>query len=84
MRPTLHPLSMRKKQIENVEAKTATLIDRSPEHQVKNDILQSMPGVGKVHTAILCSLTSSSIANDGQAQKKTASPNEASSLTSAQ
>ncbi len=44
-----------KKQIENVEAKIAKLIDSSPEYQVKNDILQSMPGVGKVLAASLIS-----------------------------
>ncbi len=54
--PTITPiLNAIKNQIENVEAKIAKLIDSSPEYQLKNDILQSMPGVGKVLAASLIS-----------------------------
>jgi transposase len=44
-----------KNQIEKVEAKIAKLIDTTPEYQAKNELLQSMPGVGKTLAASIIS-----------------------------
>jgi len=41
-------LTVIKNQIEKVDSKLHKLIEDCPEYQTKNDILQSMPGVGKV------------------------------------
>ncbi|MDC5870385.1 IS110 family transposase [Vibrio europaeus] len=48
-------LTALKNQIEKVEAKITKLIDISPEYQNKNEILQSMPGVGKILAASIIS-----------------------------
>ncbi|MGF1746938.1 IS110 family transposase [Vibrio minamisatsumaniensis] len=48
-------LTALKNQIEKVEAKITKLIDTSPEYQTKNEILQSMPGVGKILAASIIS-----------------------------
>ncbi|WP_391086977.1 IS110 family transposase [Vibrio sp. NH-UV-68] len=48
-------LTALKNQIEKVEAKITKLIDTSPEYQNKNEILQSMPGVGKILAASIIS-----------------------------
>ncbi|AIW14098.1 transposase [Vibrio tubiashii ATCC 19109] len=48
-------LTALKNQIEKVEAKISKLIDISPEYQTKNEILQSMPGVGKILAASIIS-----------------------------
>ena len=48
-------LTALKNQIEKVEAKITKLIDISPEYQTKNEILQSMPGVGKILAASIIS-----------------------------
>ena len=48
-------LTALKNQIEKVEAQITKLIDISPEYQTKNEILQSMPGVGKILAASIIS-----------------------------
>ena len=48
-------LTALKNQIEKVEAKIAKLIDTTPEYQDKNELLQSMPGVGKILAASIIS-----------------------------
>ncbi|YCO04889.1 IS110 family RNA-guided transposase [Vibrio sp. VNB-15] len=48
-------LTALKKQIEKVEAKISKLIDTCPEYRAKNDILQSVPGVGKILAASIIS-----------------------------
>lgn len=48
-------LTALKKQIEKVEKKIIQLIEDCPEYQTKNDILQSMPGVGKIAAASIIS-----------------------------
>ncbi|MCW8349344.1 IS110 family transposase [Vibrio sp. ZSDZ65] len=48
-------LTALKNQIEKVEAKIAKLIDTTPEYQAKNELLQSMPGVGKILAASIIS-----------------------------
>lgn len=48
-------LTALKNQIEKVETKITKLIDTSPEYQNKNEILQSMPGVGKILAASIIS-----------------------------
>jgi len=41
-------LTVIKNQIEKVDKKLLKLIEESPEYQLKNDILQSMPGIGNI------------------------------------
>ncbi|MGD8115378.1 IS110 family transposase [Vibrio sp. TRT 29B02] len=48
-------LTALKNQIEKVETKITKLIDTSLEYQNKNEILQSMPGVGKILAASIIS-----------------------------
>jgi transposase len=43
-------LTVFKNQIEKVDKKLAKLIEECPEYQAKNDILQSMPGIGNIVT----------------------------------
>jgi transposase len=53
---TIKPiLTAFKNQIQKVEKKIADLIESCPEYQAKNDILQSMKGIGKVAAASLIS-----------------------------
>ncbi|EKG0411240.1 IS110 family transposase [Vibrio cholerae] len=44
-----------KNQITKIEEKITKLIDTSPEYQAKNELLQSMPGVGKIVAASIIS-----------------------------
>ncbi|MBW3696731.1 IS110 family transposase [Vibrio sp. T187] len=48
-------LTALKNQIVKVEEKISKLIDTSPEYQAKNEILQSMPGIGKIASASIIS-----------------------------
>jgi len=48
-------LTVLKNQIEKVEIKIAELIESCPDYQVKNDILQSMKGIGKIAAASIIS-----------------------------
>jgi transposase len=48
-------LTALKNQIKKVESKIEKLIETCPEYQAKNDLLQSMPGVGKIVAASLIS-----------------------------
>ncbi len=49
---TIKPiLTTFKNQIEKIENKLIQLIESCPEYQAKNDILQSMPGIGKIAAA---------------------------------
>ena len=48
-------LTALKNQIAKVEEKISKLIDTSPEYQAKNEILQSMPGIGKIASASIIS-----------------------------
>ncbi|ELR64472.1 Mobile element protein [Photobacterium marinum] len=53
---TIKPiLTAFKKQIEKIECKLIKLIEGCPEYQVKNEILQSMPGIGKIAAASIIS-----------------------------
>jgi len=53
---TINPiLTAIKNQIKQVEKKIARLIESSPEYQAKNEILQSMKGIGKVAAASIIS-----------------------------
>ncbi|MDO6709034.1 IS110 family transposase [Photobacterium sp. 1_MG-2023] len=53
---TIKPiLTAFKNQIEKIENKLIQLIKSCPEYQAKNDILQSMPGIGKIAAASLIS-----------------------------
>ena len=53
---TIKPvLTVIKKQIEKIEKKIADLIQSCPEYQAKNEILQSMKGIGKIASASLIS-----------------------------
>ena len=53
---TIKPiLTAFKNQIQKIEQKIADLIESCPEYQAKNDILQSMKGIGKVAAASLIS-----------------------------
>lgn len=48
-------LTVIKNQIKKIEDKIITLIEDCPEYQEKNEILQSMPGIGKIASASLIS-----------------------------
>ncbi|EKO3956009.1 IS110 family transposase [Vibrio fluvialis] len=48
-------LTALKNQITKIEEKITKLIDTSPEYQAKNELLQSMPGVGKIVAASIIS-----------------------------
>ncbi|CAH1553512.1 IS110 family RNA-guided transposase [Vibrio rotiferianus] len=48
-------LTALKNQIAKVEEKISKLIDTCPEYQAKNEILQSMPGIGKIASASIIS-----------------------------
>ena len=48
-------LTALKNQIVKVEEKISKLIDTCPEYQAKNEILQSMPGIGKIASASIIS-----------------------------
>ena len=48
-------LTALKNQIVKVEEKISKLIDTCPEYQAKNEILQSMPGIGKIASAFIIS-----------------------------
>ena len=53
---TIKPvLTVIKKQIEKIEKKITDLIQSCPEYQAKNEILQSMKGIGKIASASLIS-----------------------------
>lgn len=53
---TINPiLTVLKKQIQKTELKIMKLIESSPEYQIKSDLLQSVPGIGKVAAAALIS-----------------------------
>ena len=53
---TIKPiLTAFKNQIEKTEKKIVALIESCPEYQAKNDILQSMPGIGKIAAASIIS-----------------------------
>lgn len=53
---TIKPiLTAFKNQIEKTEKKIVALIESCPEYQTKNEILQSMPGIGKIAAASLIS-----------------------------
>jgi len=53
---TIKPvLTVLKNQIEKVENKIAELIESCPDYQEKNDILQSMKGIGKIAAASIIS-----------------------------
>ena len=44
-----------KKQISNIEDKLLKLIESCPDYQTKNDILQSVPGIGNIAAASIIS-----------------------------
>ncbi|SJL84210.1 Transposase IS116/IS110/IS902 family protein [Vibrio palustris] len=44
-----------KKQIEKIEMLIMTLIEKTPDYQSKNIILQSVPGIGKVSASAIIS-----------------------------
>ncbi len=48
-------LTVFKNQIKKIEEKIAKLIESSPEYQAKNEILQSMTGIGKIAAASIIS-----------------------------
>ena len=48
-------LTAMKKQISNIEDKLLKLIESSPDYQTKNDILQSVPGIGNIAAASIIS-----------------------------
>jgi len=48
-------LTALKKQILKIDDKLITLIEKCPDYQVKSDIVQSMPGIGKTAAATLIS-----------------------------
>ncbi|MGR5130713.1 IS110 family transposase, partial [Photobacterium swingsii] len=49
---TIKPiLTTFKNQIEKTEKKIVALIESCPEYQTKNELLQSMPGIGKIAAA---------------------------------
>ncbi|WP_432459743.1 IS110 family transposase [Agarivorans sp. QJM3NY_25] len=53
---TIKPiLTAFKNQIEKIESKIIKLIESNPEYQAKNEILQSMPGIGKIAAASIIS-----------------------------
>lgn len=53
---TIKPiLTAFKNQIEKTEKKIVVLIESCPEYQAKNEILQSMPGIGKIASASIIS-----------------------------
>lgn len=53
---TINPiLTTIKKQLSKIEEKLIKLIEQCPDYQQKSDIMQSMPGIGKVATATLIS-----------------------------
>jgi len=53
---TIKPiLTAFKNQIEKIEKKLIQLIESCPEYQAKNNILQSMPGIGKIAAASIIS-----------------------------
>ncbi|TMO48137.1 IS110 family transposase, partial [Pseudoalteromonas ruthenica] len=53
---TIKPiLTAFKNQIEKIENKIAALITSCPDYQAKSDILQSMPGIGKIAAASIIS-----------------------------
>ncbi|CCN81243.1 putative transposase, IS116/IS110/IS902 [Vibrio nigripulchritudo SFn27] len=53
---TIKPmLTAMKKQISNIEDKLVKLIESSPDYQTKNDILQSVPGIGNIAAASIIS-----------------------------
>lgn len=53
---TIKPLlTALKKQIEKIEAELIALIESTTDYQVKNEILQSMKGIGKIASATLIS-----------------------------
>lgn len=53
---TIKPiLTAFKSQIEKTENKIVALIESCPEYQAKNEILQSMPGIGKIASASIIS-----------------------------
>ncbi|MFY0667256.1 MAG: IS110 family transposase [Alteromonas stellipolaris] len=53
---TIKPiLTVFKNQIDKIESKIVKLIESCPDHQAKNDILQSMKGIGKIASAPIIS-----------------------------
>ncbi len=48
-------LTVFKKQIKKIEDEIITLIESCPDYQEKNEILQSMPGIGKIASASIIS-----------------------------
>lgn len=48
-------LTVLKNQIQKIEENIGTLIEKCPEYQIRNDILQSMPGIGKIAAASIIS-----------------------------
>ncbi len=53
---TIKPmLTAMKKQISNIEDKLIKLIESCPDYQTKNDILQSVPGIGNIAAASIIS-----------------------------
>ncbi|BDU37344.1 IS110 family RNA-guided transposase [Vibrio nigripulchritudo] len=53
---TIKPiLTAMKNQISNIEDKLVKLIESSPDYQTKNDILQSVPGIGNIAAASIIS-----------------------------
>ena len=53
---TIKPmLTAMKKQISNIEDKLVKLIESCPDYQTKNDILQSVPGIGNIAAASIIS-----------------------------
>ena len=56
LQPTIKPiLTAMKNQIAKIESKLVKLIEDSPEHQGKNTILQSVPGIGSIAAASIIS-----------------------------
>lgn len=56
MTATINPiLTAIKKQLSKIDEKLIKLIEQCPDYQLKSDIMQSMPGIGKVATATLIS-----------------------------
>ncbi len=56
LQPTIKPiLTAMKNQIAKIESKLVKLIEDSPEHQDKNTILQSVPGIGSIAAASIIS-----------------------------
>lgn len=48
-------LTMLKKQIEKIETRIEKLIETCPDYQAKNELLQSVPGIGKIAAASIIS-----------------------------